>query len=124
LNLRSIFQWQRRPRRTKVAVEAIDRDIRRAQDLLTRTSPPSSANLQLLVENFAPLVEWQYWSRDQKRSVLAALVPDIRVANYKIAALGIDPSVFSNQNTRMAAGYLIAERLIYLPIQPFEGGQS
>jgi DNA invertase Pin-like site-specific DNA recombinase len=84
----------------KSRLEAIDKDIRRAQDLLTRTNPPSSANLQSLVESFAPLVEWRYWTRDQKRLVLAALIPDIRVADYKIAALGIDPTVFSNQNTR------------------------
>jgi uncharacterized coiled-coil DUF342 family protein len=84
----------------KSRLQAIDRDIRSAQDLLTRLNPASSADLESLVQTFAPLMEWPYWTRDQKRSVLAALAPDIRVADYRVAALGISPAVFSNENTR------------------------
>ena len=46
-----------------------------------RSSPSVRFDLALLIEAFSPLVEWDSWSRDQKRSVLAALVPDIRVAD-------------------------------------------
>ena len=88
----------------KLRLESIDRDIRLTQNLLTPGNPPTSPSLLSLTEAFAPLVEWEHWTRDQKRSVLAALVPDIRVADYRIAALGIDPKLFSNENTRTDTG--------------------
>ena len=47
-----------------------------------------------------PLAEWKFWDREQKRSLLAALVPDIRVADYRIESLGLDPGIFSNEDTR------------------------
>jgi hypothetical protein len=79
---------------------AVDRAIHTAQEILMRSSPAARVDLRLLIEAFSPLVEWEYWSRDQKRSVLAALVPDIRVADYQIAALGLNPTIFSNDDSR------------------------
>ena len=54
-----------------------------------------------LVEIFAPLGEWETWNRDQKRQVLATLAPEIRVANYNVECLGLNPALFSNSDTRM-----------------------
>ena len=31
---------------------------------------------------------------------LASIAPDIRVADYQIAALGLSPTIFSNENSR------------------------
>ena len=78
----------------------VDRDIQTAQGIPIRSSPAAPVDLSLLIEAFSPLLEWGLWSRDQKRSVLAALVPDIRVADYQIAALGLNPALFSNDDTR------------------------
>jgi DNA invertase Pin-like site-specific DNA recombinase len=52
-----------------------------------------------LIDALAPLIEWPYWTRDQKRSVLSALVPDIRVAHYKVESLGLNPTLFSHQDS-------------------------
>ena len=60
---------------------AVDRDILPAQQVLTRSSPGALSDLDALIGAFAPLVEWEYLSREQKRSVLATIVPDIRVAD-------------------------------------------
>lgn len=98
----------------------IDHDIQVAKDILTREVPTSSLDEAKLIETFAPLAEWEYWTRGQKRAVLSALVPDIRVADYKVESLGIDPSVFSTNDTRAAVGILIAEApLVYLPLKTF-----
>jgi hypothetical protein len=35
-----------------------------------------------------------------KRAVLAALAPEIRVANYEVESLGLNPELFSNEHTR------------------------
>jgi len=78
----------------------IDHDIQVAQDILIREVPTASMDTAKLIEAFTPLTEWEYWTRDQKRAVLSALVPDIRVADYKVECLGLNPSVFSNENTR------------------------
>jgi DNA invertase Pin-like site-specific DNA recombinase len=78
----------------------IDRDIEVCQSLLMQTAPCPMVATETLVEAFSDLLEWKYWTRDQKRSVLAALTPDIRVANYQVTALGLNSAVVSNENTR------------------------
>jgi DNA invertase Pin-like site-specific DNA recombinase len=78
----------------------LDRDIQSTQDILTRSNPAALIDLESLITAFAPLFEWEFWTREQKRSLLAAMVPDIRVADYRVAALGIDPTLFSNNDTR------------------------
>ena len=65
-----------------------------------REAPTPALDTAKLIEAFAPLGEWEYWTRDQKRSVLSALVPDIRVADYRVESLGLNPIFFSNENTR------------------------
>jgi DNA invertase Pin-like site-specific DNA recombinase len=79
----------------------IDESIRVAQDALNRAIviPPLWDSAKL-IEVLAPLAEWEFWTRDQKRQVLASLVPDIRVADYKIDSLGLNPELFSNEVTR------------------------
>jgi hypothetical protein len=51
------------------------------------------------------ITEWRYWSREQKRNLLAALVPNIRVADYEIDSLGLNPAIFSNEVTRSLADF-------------------
>jgi DNA invertase Pin-like site-specific DNA recombinase len=81
-------------------LSSIDRDIQATQKSLASSRPAAIIDLNALIEAFSPLMEWGYWSREQKRSILASIVPDIRVADYQIAALGLDPTIFSNDNTR------------------------
>ncbi len=79
----------------------IDRDIQIDQKMLAKERPSVSlSNLSVLTKALAPLAEWRYWSREQKRTLLAALVPEIRVADYEVESLGLNPSIFSNENTR------------------------
>jgi hypothetical protein len=58
----------------------------------------------MLIETLAPLAEWEYWTRDQKRQVLSTLVPDIRVADYKVESLGLNSGLFSNEDTHKGKG--------------------
>jgi hypothetical protein len=88
-----------------------------AEVILIRIAPTPSLDTAKLIDAFAPLGEWEYWTRDQKRSVLSALVPDIRVADYEVESLGLNPSAFSNNGTRTAAGYFITTpQKVYLPV--------
>ena len=78
----------------------IDADIRVALDTLNReTTGGTPPDMATMVEAFAPLAEWEYWTRDQKRLVLSTLIPDIRVADYEIESLGLNPDLFSNEST-------------------------
>jgi hypothetical protein len=91
---------EKRERDRRLAV--IDEGIRAFQDALNReAASPPFWDSNKLIEAFAPLAEWEYWTRDQKRQVLASLVPDIRVADYKIDSLGLNPALFSNEDTPM-----------------------
>ena len=83
---------------------AIDRDIQIAQGMLMQERPSASLGLGVLTEVLAPLAEWVFWDREQKRSLLAALVPDIRVADYKVESLGLNPTIFSNEDSRRDTG--------------------
>jgi site-specific DNA recombinase len=83
---------------------AIEIAVRSAQDALNRQTGPKPLDIEDLIEAFAPLAEWQYWSRDQKRMVLSTLIPDIRVADYKVESLGLSPNLFSNENTHTGKG--------------------
>jgi DNA invertase Pin-like site-specific DNA recombinase len=83
---------------------AIDHDIRVAEDVLMREAPIPALDSKKLVQSFAHLGEWEYWTRTQKRVVLSALVPDIRVADYRVESLGLNPGVFSYEDTRTGRG--------------------
>jgi site-specific DNA recombinase len=79
---------------------SIDRDIRAYEHKLREEQPASTPDRATLVEAFSVLAQWEFWSREQKRTVLATLVPEIRVADYQLESLGLNPGIFSNQNTR------------------------
>lgn len=78
----------------------IDQDIQAVERMLVHVRPTVSPDLNALTEALIPLAEWQFWDREQKRALLASLVPDIRVADYEIEALGLNPAIFSNEDTR------------------------
>jgi site-specific DNA recombinase len=78
----------------------IDEGIRVASVALSRNEKGPGIDLEKLVAEFAPLVDWEFWTRDQKRQVLATLTPNIRVADYKVESLGLNSSLFSNEDTR------------------------
>jgi len=86
-------------------LETIDTQIRIVEDMLAKGKPSVSLDdLGALTDALAPLAEWRYWSREQKRTLLATLVPDIRVADYQIECLGLNPAIFSNEKTRKDRG--------------------
>jgi hypothetical protein len=79
---------------------AIEHDIEAASNILMREALPPMIDIPALVGALAPLAEWEHWSRDQKRSVLAAFVPDIRVADYQVESIGLPASIFSHESTQ------------------------
>jgi DNA invertase Pin-like site-specific DNA recombinase len=83
---------------------AIDDRIRVTCVALTDRSTDTSLDTETLIEAFAPLAEWEFWTRDQKRQVLSTLVPDIRVADYNIDSLGLSQNLFSNESSHTDTG--------------------
>jgi len=53
---------------------------------------------------FSTLPEWNFWNREQKRQLWTTLAPCIRVANYKVESLGLNPKLFSNEDSRRGRG--------------------
>jgi DNA invertase Pin-like site-specific DNA recombinase len=78
----------------------IDAGIRTRQETLSRNEVGPALDMEKLIAAFAPLAEWEFWTRDEKRRVLSALIPDIRVADYKVDSLGLNPTIFSAEDTR------------------------
>ncbi len=67
----------------------IDADIRRASDLLARCDLAPSFTVSSLVSAFAPFYEFEFLSRGDKRKLLSALAPEIRVADYHVAGVSM-----------------------------------
>lgn len=82
---------------------SIDQEIQHSQGLLMQMVPPPGLDANALAESFGILFEWRFWTREQKRAVLATLAPDIRVADYDVMAVGISPALFSNEETHIPA---------------------
>jgi len=82
----------------------VDRDLQTAQSLLLQQQPAQpKADVESLVDLLAPLAEWEYWSVEQKRRMLATVVPDIIVANYQVKSLGIRLHRDEERHTRAAS---------------------
>ncbi|MGO9433911.1 MAG: recombinase family protein [Terracidiphilus sp.] len=83
----------------------LDAEIGATEAALQRCAPETRiVEVDQLVEAFAALAEWETWSRAQKRQLLAVLAPEIRVANYKVESLGLNPALFSNEDTHTGRG--------------------
>jgi hypothetical protein len=78
----------------------IDDNIRVCEEVLAQKAENVLPDTEKLIEAFAPLAEWEYWTREQKRRVLSTLIPDIRVADYEVDSLGLNTSVFCSEDTR------------------------
>jgi DNA invertase Pin-like site-specific DNA recombinase len=75
----------------------IDRDLQATKEILEREQPPASLSLDSLVTAFAPLFEFRFLSRNDKRKLLSTIIPDIRVANYKVSGLYFSPPPFISE---------------------------
>lgn len=77
----------------------INEGLRVANTALSFKEKGPDLDTDKLIAVFAPLAEWGCWTRDQKRQILSSLVPDIRVVDYKVESLGLNPKLFSNEVT-------------------------
>lgn len=68
---------------------AIERDHNLYQDLLLRDMPVPGLSADALARLFSPFFEWEFLDRSDKRRLLAVVVPEIYVANYKIAGISV-----------------------------------
>lgn len=84
----------------------IDTGIRIAQNTLNQNEGDPAPDIDKLIAALVPLAEWEFWNRDQKRQILSSLAPDIRVVDYKVESLGLNPALFSNKDTHKDTGSL------------------
>jgi site-specific DNA recombinase len=69
----------------------IDRDTKVFQDSLMEVVPPEqSRSLDEIQAALEPLAEWEFLERDDKRSLLQAICPEISVFRYTIKSLMIN----------------------------------
>ena len=90
-------------------LRAIDRDVQTAQNTLMRETP-TTLDTQALVKALLPLAEWRHWSSEQKRKTLSTIVSDIRVADYKVASVGLNSALlWSNPRTQSGTSSISTE---------------
>jgi hypothetical protein len=87
----------REDRERRLAV--IDQDISVTQDILLREAPTTTPTLTQLVSARAPLAEWHYRNREQKRKALSSLLANIVVADYQVDSL-FSPTVTAEAGPR------------------------
>lgn len=70
-------------------LSAIDRDQNFYRELLLRAMPAAGVTAEDLARAFAPFFEWEFLGRSDKRRLLSVIVPEIHVANYKLAGISV-----------------------------------
>ena len=74
-----------------IRLAEVDRDNEAYQRLLIDTVKPSpSLALQDLQACLEPFAEWEYLDRDDKRTLLALLCPQISVSRYTVKSIGLN----------------------------------
>lgn len=102
----------------------VDTRMRATEEMLMREAPVQKVSLRALMTAFAPLFDWRFMNRENKRRILAVTVPEIRVSNYQVRGISVTaPSFCGQEVTRTHTGYEIATELqeqhpnrIYLPL--------
>ncbi len=87
-------------------LKQIDKDEAFYQDLLLRAEPVvPRLSVKDLAGAFSPFFEWEFLSREQKRRLLQATVPEIHVLNYQINGLSLlTDTVYRNEVSRKGTG--------------------
>jgi DNA invertase Pin-like site-specific DNA recombinase len=86
-------------------LEEIDREIAVTKELLFSSMPMPAPSPDLLAQVFEPFMEWEFLKRDDKRKILSTIVPDIRVADYKVFSITmLLPQNFSDEINRTDKG--------------------
>lgn len=98
---------------------SIQRDQEFYQNLLLRAVPAPTLSADTLASLFSPFVEWKLLGRGDKRRLLAGVVPEIHVANYKIAGLPLLTGLTRRNevNHTGAAYFVAAEPKLYVPLE-------
>ena len=84
----------------------IKTDVRFYEDMVLKTQPDShDLTTEDLADVFAPLQEWDFLLRTDKRRILQAVVPEIHVQDYRVTGLAIlAESTRRNEVTRRGTG--------------------
>ena len=97
----------------------VDSKLRMTEEMLLREAPVPKVNLRALMTAFAPLFDWRFMNRENKRRILAVTVPEIRVSNYLVRGISVTPPSFCGEDvTRARTGSLIATTpdRIFIPL--------
>lgn len=82
-----------------MSLARIDDDLRTARNLLFSVKPERAVDVDTLAALFQPFFEWEFLGRDDKRRILAVVVPEIKIANYQVRGLWLNLD-FSHEITR------------------------
>ncbi len=69
----------------------IERDLSLCIEHLERIAPKPAVDVQQLAPLFEAFFEFKYLSRDQKRAMLGAVVPEIHVGNGQVVGFKLLP---------------------------------
>ncbi len=84
---------------------AIEHDLAFCIEELERISPNQGVDVNQLATVFEPFFEFAFLSRDQKRTMLGAIVPEIRIRNGQVVGFTLLPgSIVGNEISRTGRG--------------------
>jgi DNA invertase Pin-like site-specific DNA recombinase len=62
----------------------IEGEMAKTQEMISREQPPTVLSVDAVAELFSPFLEWKMLERENKRQLLSAICPQIRVQNYVV----------------------------------------
>lgn len=79
----------------------VDEDLRTARNMLFAIKPARTIDAETLALLFQPFFDWEFLGRDDKRRILAAVVPEIKIIDYRVIGIGLN---FSHEVSRKGKG--------------------
>jgi DNA invertase Pin-like site-specific DNA recombinase len=97
----------------------VDTKIRATEEALLREAPVPKVSLRSLMTAFAPLFDWRFMNRENKRRILTVTIPEIRVSNYQVRGISVaSPSFCGGYVTRPRTDFVTAtpSDRIFIPL--------
>lgn len=79
--------------------------LRQVEESIMRESPAPAVSAHDLAEVLAPLFDWPFLSRDNKRRMLAVTIPEIHVCDYTVKGILVVPSAVGPGPGSSCRGY-------------------
>jgi DNA invertase Pin-like site-specific DNA recombinase len=91
-----------------IRLASLDKQMKFVEEMLMREVPKPHLSVREMAQAFSPLFDWPVLSRENKRRILRASVPEIHVREYAVSGIAVTLPC-RHDETRTAAAFVVAD---------------